>query len=38
MATIYYDENCDLNLLKDKIIGVIGYGSQGHDTGTKSER
>ena len=29
MATIYYDEDCDL-VLEDKVIGVIGYGSQGH--------
>ena len=30
MATIYYDKDCDLSLLKDKVIGIIGYGSQGH--------
>ncbi|MEK7873654.1 MAG: NAD(P)-dependent oxidoreductase, partial [Chloroflexota bacterium] len=30
MATIYYDKDADLSLLKGKIIGVIGYGSQGH--------
>ena len=30
MATIYYDNDCDLSLLKGKIIGIIGYGSQGH--------
>ena len=30
MATIYYDKDCDLALLKGKVIGVIGYGSQGH--------
>ena len=30
MAKIYYDKDCDLNLLKDKVIGIIGYGSQGH--------
>ena len=30
MAKIYYDKDCDLNLLKGKVIGVIGYGSQGH--------
>ncbi|MFA5629220.1 MAG: ketol-acid reductoisomerase [Dehalococcoidales bacterium] len=30
MATIYYDNDCDLNLLEGKVIGVIGYGSQGH--------
>ncbi|MCH3914486.1 MAG: ketol-acid reductoisomerase [Acidaminococcaceae bacterium] len=26
----YYDKDCDLNLLKDKTIAIIGYGSQGH--------
>ena len=30
MAKIYYDSDCDLNLLKDKRVAVIGYGSQGH--------
>ena len=30
MATIYYDEECDLELLDGKVIGIIGYGSQGH--------
>ena len=30
MATIYYDNDCDLNLLDGKVIGIIGYGSQGH--------
>ncbi|MDP3880187.1 MAG: ketol-acid reductoisomerase [Dehalococcoidales bacterium] len=30
MATIYYDSDCNLELLKGKTIGVIGYGSQGH--------
>ncbi|MCL2707223.1 MAG: ketol-acid reductoisomerase [Dehalococcoidia bacterium] len=29
MATIYYDEDCDLEVIKDKTIGIIGYGSQG---------
>jgi ketol-acid reductoisomerase len=27
---VYYDKDADLNLLKDKKIAVIGYGSQGH--------
>ncbi len=27
---VYYDEDADLNVLKDKKIAVIGYGSQGH--------
>ena len=27
---VYYDADCDLNLITDKKIAVIGYGSQGH--------
>jgi ketol-acid reductoisomerase len=30
LATIYYDKDCDLSLLEEKVIGIIGYGSQGH--------
>jgi ketol-acid reductoisomerase len=30
MAKIYYDKDADLALLNGKVIGVIGYGSQGH--------
>lgn len=30
MANLYYDKDCDLNILKGKTIAVIGYGSQGH--------
>ena len=29
-ATIHYDNDADLALLKDKTIAVLGYGSQGH--------
>jgi len=29
MAKIYYDNDADLNLLKDKTIAIIGYGIQG---------
>lgn len=29
MAKIYYDSDADLNILKSKTIGIIGYGSQG---------
>ncbi len=29
MVKIYYDEDADLNLLKDKLVGIIGYGIQG---------
>ena len=30
LVKMYYDSDADLNLLKDKTIAVIGYGSQGH--------
>ncbi len=30
MATIYYEKDADLGLLKGKKIAIIGYGSQGH--------
>lgn len=30
MAKMYYEQDCNLNLLNDKTIAVIGYGSQGH--------
>ncbi|RJO60908.1 MAG: ketol-acid reductoisomerase [Dehalococcoidia bacterium] len=30
MATIYYDKDCDLSIIKNKVIGIVGYGSQGH--------
>ena len=30
MANMYYEKDCNLNLLKDKTVAVIGYGSQGH--------
>jgi ketol-acid reductoisomerase len=29
-ATIFYDNDADLSLLKDKTIAILGYGSQGH--------
>lgn len=29
-ATIYYEEDADLSLLKNKTIAILGYGSQGH--------
>ena len=29
MAKIYYDNDADLSLLKDKIVAIIGYGIQG---------
>ena len=30
MAKIYYEKDCNLNVLKGKKIAIIGYGSQGH--------
>lgn len=27
---VYYDKDCDLNLIKSKKVAVIGFGSQGH--------
>jgi len=30
MATIYYDKDANLDLIKGKKVAVIGYGSQGH--------
>ncbi|TGG76939.1 MAG: ketol-acid reductoisomerase [Aphanocapsa feldmannii 288cV] len=30
MATLYYDVDADLDLLKGKKVAIIGYGSQGH--------
>ena len=29
MATIYYDSDADFDLLKERTVAVIGYGSQG---------
>jgi len=29
-AKIYSDKDADLNVLKDKTVAVIGFGSQGH--------
>jgi ketol-acid reductoisomerase len=30
MAKIYYDKDCNLKLLDGKVVGILGYGSQGH--------
>jgi len=30
MAKIYYDSDCNLKLLEGKVVGIVGYGSQGH--------
>ncbi len=29
-AKVFYDDDADLSLLKDKTIAILGYGSQGH--------
>jgi ketol-acid reductoisomerase len=33
MAKIYYDTDADLNFLKNKVVGIIGYGIQGRGQG-----
>src|SRR3989454_6313301 len=30
MATMYYDKDADLEIIRAKKVGIIGYGSQGH--------
>ena len=30
MVTMYYDTDCNLSLLDNKTVAIIGYGSQGH--------
>ncbi len=30
MVKRFYDQDCDLQLLKDKTVAIIGFGSQGH--------
>ncbi len=30
MAKLYYEQDCNLDLLKSKTVAIIGYGSQGH--------
>src|SRR5204863_8297235 len=30
MATMYYDKDADLDLIRKKKVAIIGYGSQGH--------
>src|ERR1043166_37318 len=29
-AKMYYDKDADLNLIREKKVAIIGYGSQGH--------
>jgi len=33
MAKIYKDKDADLDILKDKVIAIVGYGNQGHAQG-----
>ena len=30
MAEMYYDDDADLSVIQNRVVGVIGYGSQGH--------
>ena len=30
MVKMYYDSDCNMDLLKGKTVAVIGFGSQGH--------
>ena len=30
MATMYYDNDADLSLIRDRKVAIVGYGSQGH--------
>lgn len=30
MAKVYYDEDANFDILKDKTVAIVGYGSQGH--------
>ena len=30
MATLYYDKDADLSLIRDKRVAILGFGSQGH--------
>ena len=30
MATVYYENDADMSRIRDKAIGIMGYGSQGH--------
>ena len=29
-AKMYYDADCDVNIIKNRKVAIIGYGSQGH--------
>ncbi|MEO5897795.1 MAG: ketol-acid reductoisomerase, partial [Vicinamibacterales bacterium] len=30
MAKMYYDQDADVSLVRDRKVAVLGYGSQGH--------
>jgi len=30
MAKIYYDSDADIEIIRSKVVGIIGYGNQGH--------
>ena len=30
MVKVYYDKDASLAILKKKVVGIVGYGSQGH--------
>ena len=30
MATLYYDDDADLSIIQNRVVAIIGYGSQGH--------
>ncbi len=30
MTSIYYEKDADVNLIKEKTVGIVGFGSQGH--------
>jgi len=27
---VYYDKDCDISIIKSKVVAMIGFGSQGH--------
>ena len=27
---VFYDKDCDINLIKNKKVSILGFGSQGH--------
>ena len=35
---VYYYRDCDVNLIKDKKVAILGYGSQGHAHALKDRK